>query len=354
MNTWKIGGRELDFYDDLTGSYAKDKMSKLGSVEITSQTELSELKDDDFALKVVTKLGHSVRKFPVNSVGDTLVSMLYFEKNASKLPDEVKEITASFLKKHADIHNLKTPEIVEKYASDVSNNVFHESSSADFSGTEKCDIAPDFALTTKTGSKLYPINNEENIKTATRFFEENYMLIEEPSYRKEMATNIVKKASELGVAIKEASSIHNYAEADYSPMLSVHMAERREILQNDEENLAIFEALVEKTASLSAPEFASALENFDVMSGISTYWDTQHLADPYKSTFHHVKTASPIANHKGVTITEDQFKSDTFSEKLASSFDDGFVEEFKKSPIEIFNSLPAPEKDIITSLIDGK
>lgn len=93
----KLSGLVLDLYDDTRADVLKNLYPSLDVVpevvktaHLLSPEELSRLPDDAFALILVDG-DVSLRKYACIDPGNTLLSLLYFEKMAHKLPMHARE-----------------------------------------------------------------------------------------------------------------------------------------------------------------------------------------------------------------------------------------------------------------------
>lgn len=106
-------GVVLDVYDDLNGEVlrsvfpAQDSLpSSVKTASVLNGTERDRLPDDVFAL-VLHQDGHTLRKFACIDEGNTVLSVVYFAKNAHKLPPTVREQVAENLKVACSWYGLK-------------------------------------------------------------------------------------------------------------------------------------------------------------------------------------------------------------------------------------------------------
>lgn len=97
----KTAGILIDFYDDPTGSVLRglyptqdDLPDVVKTAHFLNQDERDVLRNEAYALTMVND-GTVLRKFACVDPGNTALSMIYFEKTASSLPEEAKVIAAS-------------------------------------------------------------------------------------------------------------------------------------------------------------------------------------------------------------------------------------------------------------------
>lgn len=118
----KFSGLVLDFYDDPNGSVLKEVYASADSLpELVKQAhaltsdEISRLPDDAFAL-VMTQNGQELKKFATVDAGNTVLSVAYFLKTASRLPVEAQKIAATNLVSACGWYGLECPEQLSKLA----------------------------------------------------------------------------------------------------------------------------------------------------------------------------------------------------------------------------------------------
>jgi hypothetical protein len=196
----------------------------------------------------------------------------------------------------------------------------------------------------------FPMHTPELVKKAEDYFFDHYDRLA-PRYRKELATNIVKNASEHGLFV-ESDMIRKYAGQIFSRALQGNVMARKSILM--EKNASkVLDQLYSTKDILGSEKFAEALEQFDKQAGISQYWGS-HIKDPYPSTFEVTKVAQWTCRIGQDVITEDQLRR--FVSKHAGTLrgyvNDHIVRDLKLMPVEIFDSLPMPEKEIILAKME--
>lgn len=96
----KTAGVVFDFYDDPSGELVKTAFPTIKTLpesikqaHILSSEERDVLRDEAFAL-IMSNEGKVLRKFACVDAGNTLLSCLYFEENAQRLPEEAVKVAA--------------------------------------------------------------------------------------------------------------------------------------------------------------------------------------------------------------------------------------------------------------------
>jgi hypothetical protein len=195
----------------------------------------------------------------------------------------------------------------------------------------------------------YPLDSYVNVKQASVYFDDNYKHMA-PVHRREYCVNLVKRASQLGIEV--SPTIQKYGSADYASPgdLEVAFSCRRNNLL-DETHGAVLDELIEKRAMMEPDSFAALLREFDEYTGLDSHYDSA-VMDPYFSTYG--KTATPKAFSVGgeyVTVKDLQKFALTAADQLSTMYPQDMVDEFKKDPESVFNSLPTPQKKAVARLV---
>jgi hypothetical protein len=195
----------------------------------------------------------------------------------------------------------------------------------------------------------YPLDSYAQVKQAAAYFEDNRGRLA-PIHRREFCTNLVKRASSLGIPVSE--EVQSYGGVGYAPHeeLEVALGSRRLLLHNDD-HAALLGKLAEARVSLSADDFAVALSEFDKIAGLDEYYDSD-VVDPFLCIFG--KTAATPVDDESFVIGNDMVTAGQLHHLAATAcaniqdrFGEDFVKEFKKDPLSIFKSLPADQKKVI-------
>jgi hypothetical protein len=201
----------------------------------------------------------------------------------------------------------------------------------------------DFAVVMPDGSRHYPINTWDLMKTASDYFEENRLRMQ-PEIRRQFATKLAARGSLTGYPVSE--EVRELGSPTYASSGHVKAAvEMRKVACAPGEMREFLDELFEKKASLEPEVFAQVLQRFDVDSGLDKGWD-QVVIDPWASTFGIDKTANVVWEQGAERVTDAELENlaRNHSVVLHSQYEDDFVREFQKNPITIFNSMPDPQK----------
>lgn len=343
---YRLAGKVIDAYDDIGNKELQANLEKVGDCSLAPVDEVMKLPHDQFALVFLTKTGRAVPKFPIHDASATRISALYFEKNSHKLPPEARVVAASFLKKAAEKFKLEAPKGLDKQAgTEITSNVVD---------VRKCtEEAPKEAAPKHYAlGKSYPIDTLAQVKCACEYFEEHVGNLA-PKDRREFAKNASARAADLKVKIHAGSMMAKYAGSAFGALIDCARAERLSLLSGDSDAKKALDHLFEKRSSWKPDEFAAELEKFDVANKLDRYYDRQRgVRDAFRSTFETIKTAGSVKVGNKV-ITHAQLQGLASSEVLKRTFDTDFCREYASDPVAVFNSLPTPEKVIISSLIEG-
>jgi hypothetical protein len=205
--------------------------------------------------------------------------------------------------------------------------------------------------------ELYPLDNYVQVKTAAAYFDDVYKFMAPPD-RHEYASNLTKRAHELGIYPGELAE--KYGSATYAPEhdIAVCIDARRSNLLN-EDHVAVLDKLAEIRFALPPEDFAVALHEFDKMACLDQHYGD--IPDAYFTTFG--KTAAQgneedpeaaiVIGNEYITrrrLTE-YLKNNAATLKLR--FGDETAEEMAKDPQAIFNSMPRDQKLVIMRMANN-
>lgn len=378
-----VAGQVLDFYDDVNG----EQMSKVAmpvevrnvQMTILDSDQRDRLPNSEFGLVVLTKQAHTIRKFPLNDPGNTWLSAKYFEQNHEKLAFPARFKTATFIKRACTAYQVPSTPLVDAYAAradaaDIQTNFFAEGSEqgwmlsklasgelltkqAAAAGIDALVALPDgqYALVYDAGdgsiTRQYAMPDAEHVKKAASYFDKYAMQLE-PSHRHMFASSVKKRAAELQVECK-SKTIEKWASEEWNDKIDWHFEARKQLLPHDHQrdSRQILQKLAESLNDTTPGDMAVALEKFDEHTGLNRYYG-RGLADPYASTMGKVASAWS-EDSDGQTITEDDLRKIP-NTKLAGYLGSAFAGQFQKNPVEVYESLPDPDKLIIRQLVSGE
>ena len=375
----------LDFYDDsqheLMSKVAMPASVANANMCVLTPEQRDQLSDTDFGLIVLTKRAAVLRKFPVNDPGNAWMSGQYFAQTHEKLAFPARFVAASFIKKACDAYGVPAAPLVEAYAArseedDVESNTFVEGSESSWmlrkfaqrEFIEKQAAATEmnalmempnehFALVVRQddGSiiRKYAMPDPTHVKMAADYFDK-YAMDLAPEHRHRFAIAVQDRAEELGVDVTGNELLYKWAGTDWNRHVNAHLEQRKSLLPRNEGAQEVLSKLagVIAAGSTTPEDAAVALQTFDRATGLDKHYD-RHLTDPYASTM--AKTATSWSGDvDGHTLIEADLRKVAESKKLASYLGEPFAAAFAKSPVEIFDSLPAPDKILIKQISTGE
>lgn len=378
-----IAALVVDFYDDST----HEMMSKvampaeMANVNMTMLTpaQHEELPDNEFGLIVLTKRASVLRKFPVNDPGNAWLSAQYFQQSHEKLAFPARFIAAKFIKQACDAYGVASSPIVDSYAVKVAEdeaktNTFQEGSEsgwmlrklaqrelmgkqADAVEINAMASLPNehFALVVRQGDgsilRKYAMPDSGHVKIAAAYFD-RYAMDLPPQYRHRFAVSVQNRADDLGVDISGSDSIEKWASSGWNRNIHAHLEQRKSLLPRNPGARDVLDKLAASISETSPDDMASALEAFDQSTGLDRYYD-RGVTDPYASSMG--KQASAWSSDvDGQVITEADLRKVAGTKKLAGYLGEGFARQFSEHPVEIFESLPSPDKVLIKQVISGE
>lgn len=371
---------------------------------VYTQEELDQLRDDQFALVVMTKSGGVLKKFAIDTPQQLWLSSLYFTKTAQQLPNMAQAIAASNMRHAANVFGMEVPEVITKIAEHypMRTNLWVEGQdfpveTEPFVDMEKVARDPKnideryWGLT--NGKPRYPLKHPEQVKVAAQFLQRNEKAFT-PEERHEFAMKIAARSHEFGIndevdghsvlykyagpgmghgddlkkhlgrrhqfseldepaPLEKTSALSKLAELGFGDRLWDNLDKRQEIMYEIHIEEPRYERLRKEAAELGPAKTAMALIHIDKDSGLSRYWD-KSIDDPFAATYgkYHVKAAQEFLMFGDQQITRTELLSIN-AKDFESRFGISMWNEFERNPIVIFQSLPKPEQAVIASMIEN-
>jgi hypothetical protein len=347
-------GHVIDLYDDAEGVHLADGklLEKYGELHIDTPDELVKLPDKEFALVIFSKTGEKHRKYPLHHAEALAVSTHYFEKTAESLPAKARVIAASnLLMGHLRFGAEPTEDLSKIASEDVVGPYFNEAEDKEGNwGFKRPEIATrvtKFAIQRELpdGSIMdaFPITDLDEVKASADALKKCAYDI--PAHdRYEASLKLQACLKELGADADDGLS--KIASFDPNPAFMAHIAARQEALTDDGEK-KVLDELVKIAEKLQPPYLARALEDFDRRTGLAHFWD-QRIRNPWDSCYQQ-KTAGLKEDDK--TITKEALVALIDSGKLKAMFKESTLKDFRKMPVEVYQSLPTPTKSTIAGMI---
>lgn len=213
----------------------------------------------------------------------------------------------------------------------------------------------DYGLVIKTAGErkgLYPIATPEQHVEVQIFFSSKHAEMD-PKYRHELATKLAAKM-EVDPSIPKITDFDKYAGTEFSPTLHHEIHARKDFLL-DKGQRCVYDVLYEKRAALGPRKFADYLSEIDREFGLDQQWDIG-INDPYSSTF---KTAgqyteSYVWDSGSERVTGLEIKKLAEEPSLLAGYlTPEIIGAFQKDPIDIFESLPSPQKMLVLRAAKG-
>jgi hypothetical protein len=378
----KYAGVVLDWYDD-GGETLKQKFPTVkqlpGLIKRASIRPKESLSDDDFALVMVDS-GIPFCKYACHDPGTTAMSVIYFLENKDKLPAEAQKIAsenlirsvekfgkekiASAIKEAVNPHLVASGlgalgaqlNTVAKFT-DCNADGSTKTAFVDVTGkgpapiikTARPDDPNDYALISDDGTRRFPIHTWELVKTAEGYFRENKVRFHAPA-RRQFAVKLASKAESMGYPIDpDIRRLGSTTYADSGRMRSAIDMRKLGFAKSSVES-AFLNELFEKRAELEPEVYAECLRRFDLQEGLNRQWNT-NIPDPWDSTFG-IKTAAVVWEDGADRVTDEELQnlSLNHSELNQTTFTGNMIREFQKNPVDVFQSLPTPQKRMVARL----
>lgn len=281
--------------------------------------------------------------FPIQDPLNILLSWSYFKKYASELDYNIaKEATRKILS-NARIYGMN---LLNKEASD-DNLSRHLTESLAIKVAEKYDKL--FALE-KNGQKLYPLRNEEEIKTAILYFSQNYKGLD-PLDRRAYAKKVEKRAEKY--TIDTGNLIKKYASDTVSDNVEQNINMR--LLNVSDEFKEDYRTLSNEFRRLPSKMAVIALYDLDKAAGMDRCWDKE-IDDPISSTFTEVEKRSdePLIETLYGNVYEEDLKEAISQDKFSDLLDQDTSKILSEHPKETLAELPQQLTEVIAQRLAVK
>jgi hypothetical protein len=373
----------LDMHDD-KGYFHLRKFAAEGKLpehikneKVLTAEELQLLPDGDFALVIIDKKGETHRKFPLCDRPNVWMTTLYFGKNSGSLPPRARSIAAKNILNRLQEEPFMYHKELDKardelykardlypdnalvgniYRNDEKNEDGVDPEAAESLKATKESRAKladaDYALVVeRDGSKhrLFPINTPELVKRAEKYFDENFRLFH-LEHRRKYAAAVWEKAKTFENVKVASPVLRSYASDSYAEHVDLSVAARIRMAKTAEEKTA-YEKLASLKNTLPVGKFAEYLFELDRACGLDKAYG-KTLLNAFESSFN-VKEAGAFNNStifNGKTVFSNELQGLDLGD-LGGMIDQDTLDEMHSDPINVFNSLPVPYKDMILQVL---
>lgn len=249
-------------------------------------------RDDQHAL--ITKQGSNIhRRYPTDSISNTVDSLNQFFKDAPSLSEQETETAGYFLKQASILYGIPLKNTMSPFEKKASTNVvpiFEKQAS------------PVRKSCTHALGDRYPIDNAALVKQASKYFDEHCMRFGE-SDRRLFAQNVQKQAAKLAVQVGEA--IQKYASNSFSHDFNYHLRKRARMA--GPEGGKSYEKLEELSKQASVEDCIVVIRKLDEKYNLTPFYNCS-IPDPSTAVLE--KYAVPQGSGMswdidGVTYTEE-------------------------------------------------
>lgn len=364
----------IDIFDDNNVISTMKKIAteipeELRGIDLPTNYDRNKLDDTQFALSIITKTASRLNKFPINDKLNTSLSNEYFDLNHSKLPAEAQKVAATYIKMACDRFGIEPKETTKTAASrfPVMANIYIEKLTDKAAGqiimkkeaNEHKRSEHYYALTKTAGdgqvNRSYAMPTPNEVEKAAVYFEK-FAKQFAPEDRHTFASNVVKRAVELGIDV-DNTMIQKYAGLSFNADVDAYLSTRKSLVEDRPEFVEALTKLASHQGQTDPTTFARVLHEFDKRAGLTRYYD-KYLADPYASTFGvpTTKTASALYEIDGLQVKEGDIEkvANNKYDVLKSYFGSTLADGLKKEGSPAFLALPDDSKEVIARIINGE
>ncbi len=218
----------------------------------------------------------------------------------------------------------------------------------------------------------YPIETQEQVKLAEEYFSK-YLNRLEPAHRVVVASNIEKRAEELGMDTTNKDWVVNYSRMakearQISPTFEVNLVMRKEAMQDkadtvikiDGKQVRAGDALMKiaemKVAGAHGDVLVQTIEEFDKVAGLEFAYDDA-IVDPVLTVYGNLANAKFDAVKIAGDLTDYDIKSKANNEdiltKIAEQFGNEAAQRFHETPLTATLEYRDPELGVLTKILEG-
>lgn len=347
----KIAARTFDIYDDDTGEIARAFPTELHTLKLAGREEVDGLPDRAFALVMKTADGQLRRRYPLHTPDSVKLSRAYF--------DTIK----------ADLHPALVKVAEAKFANPESPSVAYVDITALETPPPQVKFAEQHWGLTIEGRSCFPLHDDTLVKLAVARFPFTIGDLS-PEERFLYARNIEKRAASVSVSIPHESQINLYtsdtvnkialkiaidqrkkAAGHYSPASTMVLDQLGQAAgcldeQGGAETIDSFQHRAKIASSMktvSADRIIGVLQQFDKLAGFGSHHYLRGMLDPFAACFKKADCGATMMVD-GVDLSK------VDPQQLRQQFDEHMAGAFMENPVQVYQSLPEPIKQIVRDM----
>ena len=289
-------------------------------------------RDDQYAL--ITKQGSNIhRRYPTDSVSNTVDSLNQFFHDAPSLSEQETETAGYFLKQASILYGIPLKNAMSPFEKRASTNVvpiFEKQAS------------PVRKSATYALGDRYPIDNAALVKQASKYFDEHCLRFGE-SDRRLFAQNVQKQAAKLAVQVGE--SIQKYASNSFSHDFNYHLRKRARMA--GPEGGKSYEKLEDLAKQASVEDCIVVLRKLDEKYNLTPFYNCS-IPDPSTAVLEKeaVNQGSGMSwDIDGVTYTEEDVNKALAHPDVIATYGSSLIS-MLRDPAQ-FDDLPINDKQNI-------
>jgi len=244
----------------------------------------------------------------------------------------------------------KKPKDVKKLSS-----VFNETP---FEGPTVNDLVPlprlvKHAALGGSGEVLFPLETFDDVMAANSAFDRVHEI--PVTDRVKIAEALKERSADIGIPMSKTAAVYvgEYYRDPHD--LVGALVRREEVLERLGKEGSYRSIMTRVRKSCGPRDYAEKLAELDRRYGLDELWDTSWLGNPWTDTLSAEKIASVVYTKGEITLTdEDLERLSTDRAVLSEILEEDIVNEFSKSPVSVFKSLPDPLKKTIGRLAMDK
>lgn len=351
----------FDYYSDAD----KTVLEKMASV--SPRASVDDLPDRDFAVIALGK-AREHRQFPIVDEDATKLSMVYFLKNASEMPQAMRQVAGARIKEACVRFNLDIPKQLQGYPEGIngSHRVPYEfDAPSEQTKTASMNDLDDsmFGLVVERGDekvRKFPLHDAAHVyRAADNFHKVAHSRALSGAQKAEVRQKIASRAKELGIDVgmkAHSGQVNPYMEKDAAFRTRHLDGDARKVYQNL--------ASMVKLGRVSPYEAVEAVRALDKEHGMDDY---RRRMSPEDLVFGSNEKLAASAGEflegwfeKTAKLSGDRLEEILHSQmrgelvqKLNEQFGPDIAKGLEQNPRVVYDSLPQPHQDVVDDIISG-
>jgi hypothetical protein len=296
---------------------------------VTPVEDLDSLRDKDFAVKIITKVGQH-RKFPINTPAAAALSGRYFEEIESRLPEGIRKVAGFFLKRAHDLYGLDFPPSLLEPFEPVPHNE-----------AEMEPAVPPLHASSDGVAKLAQHGFVSRARSTP------------PLEKVARAREVAQILQKVGEPLTEQEVWDYVPKYEYGPHAEEMLRQRVSLAKNAGlSKQAALKGILKEAAKMSPLEAPFLIHQYDKTAGLDLRYGMGGVVDPFFGAW----GGFPLPKAAGVKEDLLKYKLETiaiYDQLLRRNFGEPFVTKFTQDPKGTYETADEAHKKVLDYLMEN-